>query len=351
MNRRLATVQVRTPAPRSQWEAALASDPSAVVSQTPAWTECICAFGGYEDASRLYELPGGRRLVLAMVRRRHLPGPLSWDASLPPHWETGGIVAPGGLRTEDLAMVFRDLARRPVVRTSLRPGPLDASTWAAARPPGALVIPHLAHVLELDGGFGRVWKKRFAGTTRTAVRKAEQSGLTVERDRSGKLVPALYELFQLSLDRWAHQQHEPLPLARWRGRRRDPVRKFELIAQMLGEACRVWVAWHAGEPAAALVVLQGTNASYIRGMMNKELAGPTRANYLLHQLAIEEACEAGCRHYHMGESGSSAGLAQFKTRFGARPHPYAEYRIERLPITAVDRRARQAVKRVIGFQD
>ena len=89
-------VGVSTPAPREVWEETLASDPNALVSQTPAWIDCMLAFGGYEDASRLYELPGGRRLVLPMVRRRHLPGPLSPEASLPPHWETGGIVAPAG---------------------------------------------------------------------------------------------------------------------------------------------------------------------------------------------------------------------------------------------------------------
>jgi lipid II:glycine glycyltransferase (peptidoglycan interpeptide bridge formation enzyme) len=213
------------------------------------------------------------------------------------------------------------------------------------------VIPRLAHVLSLDGGFGRVWAKRFAGTARTAVRKAERSGLTVECDTTGRLVPVVYELFERSLDRWARQQHEPRPLARWRGRRRDPVHKFGLIARALGEACRIWVAWRGGQPAAAILVMQGTNANYTRGMMDKEVAGPTRANYLLHQLAIEEACEAGCRHYNMGESGSSASLAQFKTRFGARPCPYAEFHIERLPVTAIDRRARAVVKRLIGFRD
>ena len=86
-------------------------------------------------------------------------------------------------------------------------------------------------------------------------------------------------------------------------------------------------------------------------MMDKEVAGPSRANDLLQHLAIEEACEAGCRYYHMGESGSSTALARFKTKFGARPHPYGEYHIERLPITALDRHARGAVKRVIGFRD
>ncbi len=85
--------------------------------------------------------------------------------------------------------------------------------------------------------------------------------------------------------------------------------------------------------------------------MDQDLAGPTLANYLLHKMAIEEACQAGCRYYHMGETGTSRPLAQFKTHFGAHEIPYAEYRLERLPISKLDRGLRTIVKGVIGFQD
>jgi hypothetical protein len=343
-------LRVTSPAPREAWTELLASDPRALPSQTPAWVDLLCQAAPYDDASRLYELPGGRRLVLPMVRRR-LPGLVAGEASFPAAWGMGGIVAPGGLRPADVEAVFADLTRRHVVRTSLRPNPLDAEIWAAARPPGVVAIPRLAHVLALDGGFGRVWKDRFKGTVRTAVRRAERSQLTVECDRSGRLVPVLYELFERSLERWALRQHEPRALARWRGHRRDPVRKFAAMTEGLGDSCRIWVAWSDGRPAAAILVLQGKNAHYTRGAMDKALASPTKANYLLHRLAIEEACAAGCRSYHMGESGSSASIAQFKTRFGAQPFPYADYHIERLPITALDRRFRGAIKSMLRFRD
>jgi Acetyltransferase (GNAT) domain len=342
---------VTSPAPRDSWQAVLASDPRALVSQRPEWMDCICRFGPYEDVSRLYELSDGRRLVLPIVRRWKMPGPLVSEAALPATWDPGGIVATGGLRADDIRTVLSDLADRRGMRTSLRPGPLDARAWALARPPRAAVVHRLAHVLELEGGFARTWKQRFTGTARTAVRKADRAGLAVQRDTSGKLVPVLYELFERSVERWAREHHEPVPLARWRRGRIDPMRKFQLIADALGEMCRIWVAWRDERPAAAILVLQDRNASYVRGMMDKDLAGPTRANYLLHRLAIEEACEAGCRYYDMGETGFSRSLAQFKTRFGARACPYAEYHMERLPITALDRNARRLVKRVIRFRD
>ncbi len=311
----------------------------------------MCATGGYADASRLYETREGRRLVLPMARRAHLPHALATQASFPNAWGMGGLIAPGGVRTEEIAAVLADLARQPALRTLIRPDPLAGEKWAAAKPAGVIAIPRLAHVLDLQGGFDQVWTKRFTGTARTAVRKAEQSNLTVQCDTTGKLVPIFYDLFSRSLDRWGKQQHEPLWLARWRGQQRDPLRKFQVLAKTLGDAFRIWVAWANGQPAATILVLQGANASYTRGAMDKELAGPTRANYLLHQLAIEEACRAGCRYYHMGETGASAALAQFKTRFGATAYAYAEYRLERLPITNADRKLRDLVKRLIGFKD
>ena len=55
--------------------------------------------------------------------------------------------------------------------------------------------------------------------------------------------------------------------------------------------------------------------------------------------------------FHMGESGESESLARYKEKFGARPIPYAEHRIEHLPATSIATSARTVVKRAIGFRD
>ena len=41
----------------------------------------------------------------------------------------------------------------------------------------------------------------------------------------------------------------------------------------------------------------------------------------------------------------------FKERFGARPVCYAEYRLERLPLTAAEHASKRMVKRAIRFKD
>lgn len=343
--------EVTSPAPRQEWLEIARSDPNTLVSQTPEWIDCICKSGFYQDASRLYYLSNGRKLVLPMVRRFGFLPHLSILESPPNSWGIGGILAPGGVTSQDISIVLNDLVSQPYLYASIRPNPLDAFRWAASSLDGMVKIPRLAHVLNLEGGFEHVWSKRFESTTRENVRHAERAGLLVESDTTGKLAPVFYQLFQDSIHQWAAQQKESVFQARLRKHAWDPLEKLQKITQQLGENCRIWIAFLNGEPAAGIIVLQGTNAYYARGAMIKELAGPTHANYLLHSLAIQEACHSGCHYYQMGESGQSISLARFKERFGAQAYRYAEYRIERLPVTEVNYSARELFNKLIGFKD
>ncbi len=87
------------------------------------------------------------------------------------------------------------------------------------------------------------------------------------------------------------------------------------------------------------------------GAMDKERAAPVHANDLIQKLAIEDACLAGCRYYHMGESGTSVGMSEFKERLGAQAYTYETYRLERFPVSKLDRALRSVVKRAIGFKE
>jgi hypothetical protein len=344
-------IDVTTPVPPALWDEMLASDPESLAFQSRAWVHAISSLGEWSDATRLYEFAGGRRFLLPLVRRERRLGVLSSQASMPAAWGTGGLVGRDQVTPADVAAVLADLADQRVLRTSARPNPLQDSAWGAVRRRDLVRVPRRAHILDLSGGFDNVWSARFKRRTRNYVRVAEKAGLDVEYDTTGRLVPAYYRLYELSLERWASRQREPRALARWRGRRRDPERKLAAIAQALRGACKLWLASLDGQPVAGVLVVRGANASYTRGAMDPEIAGRTRANYLLHRLAIEDACDAGCRRYHMGETGNSADLAFFKERFGAVPVAYGEYHLERLPITACDRRLRHAVKATIGFRD
>jgi hypothetical protein len=337
--RRNTRLQVTSPAPRQVWQDLLRADPTSATSQTPAWLDCICAVGPYEDASRLYETAEGRQLVLPMVRRRWLPRGLTVEASLPAYWGTGGLLAAGSVRVEDVVAVWPDIVAPPTVRVRLRPNFLMAAVWNAVQPPsGVVVTPQTVHVLDLEGGFERVWRDRFKSQTRGGVRKAERAGLDVEFDASGQLVGAFYELYLGWTARRAQEQGLLPQLSQWRASRREPMRKYQVVAQAFGDRCRTWIARWDGKPVAGVVTLiHGAHAFYWRGYSDKELAARFRANDLLQRLAIEDACRAGCRYYSMGESGGVASLIEFKSRFGARPQQFPQYDFARVPLAAVER--------------
>jgi hypothetical protein len=326
---------VRTEPPRETWEAIVASDPSATVFQTPTWTECICATGGWTDCTRLYETADGRPLVLPMVRRAGLPGVLPVAESLPSAWGTGGLVTPGGqLQPGDIANVWGDLAADSFIRMRIRPEAAAVGTWDAAMLlPGTSVRRQHKSVVDLAGGFGPVWQ-RFKGTARTAIRKAERSRLVVQSG-GAEFVPDYYRLYLTWVERRARERRLPVSVMLGRARRAEPLRKFRVVAEKLGPACRIWLARHDGEAVAAAIMLSyGTHATFWRGFSSAE-AGPLRANDLLQKSMIETACGLGCRDYNLGWSGTQSLLA-YKARFGAREVEFPVYSHERLPLTRLD---------------
>jgi lipid II:glycine glycyltransferase (peptidoglycan interpeptide bridge formation enzyme) len=211
----------------------------------------------------------------------------------------------------------------------------------------ATVITHRAYIVDLEGGIDAVWK-RFSENARRCVRKAEKQSLEVECDTSGRLLGVFNQLLLLSTERWARQMRHPAWILRSHEKRHNPDERWKQIAERAPGTAVFWLARHHGQPVAAIVVLRGPNDRYARGAMNKELAGPTRANFLLHWLAIQDACRRGLRWYQMGEGVPGSQLARFKENFGARPYDMPELRWEALPITRLDSTARTAAKRLIG---
>ena len=339
-------LRVVSPAPRDVWLQVLKSDPMAFVYQTPVGIDAICAQGNFEDASRMYEFGDGRQIILPLFRRKGMPQWLSVEQSP----LIGSLVSPGPVRPEELQAIFSDLGARSLLRTIISPTALTGDVWAEAPLPGVFRVRRSGHILDLDGGFETVWEKRFNGQARRAVRKALEAGVEVERDSGARLLPIFYDLLEQSVDRWARQRHEPRYLARWRSRLGKQRHDLQVVADTLGDVFHIWVARVGGKPAAVIVILQGINAHYTRGAMDMDLAGPTRASFLLQKLAIEAACNAGCRYYNMGETGTSEGLARFKNHFGAKAYVYSEYHIERFPIKSIENGLRSLAQKILNIR-
>lgn len=340
--------RVIAPAPRETWRRIVSASPLALPEATPEWVDALIAAGSHDDASRLYEFRDGRAAVLPLVRRRGVPG--GWFDSYPAGWGIGGPVGPA-IDATVVRAIIDDLRRLNAARISIRPDPLSAAVWghAAAGLP-VVTIPRRAHVLDLARGVDAV-EAGLRPRTRRNLRTAERRGVTVESDDGGRLLPVYHQLVLRSLDRWAGRQNEPRALARWRGARRDPLSKLHIMASALAGRMRTTIAFVDGQPAAGVIVLQGRTAHYTRGAMDRELAGPSRASVLAQWTAIRHACLSGSAVYHMGETGGSATLAEYKEQFGAVAVPYAEYRFERLPISQVDGILRTTAKRLLRFRD
>jgi hypothetical protein len=325
----------------------LAADPNSLIFQTPTWTDMVCASGRYEDASRYYETTDGRRWVLPLLRTKSIHPGLARQASLPKNWGPGGVLSSTELCAEDIRLIVADIQEQPVLQTLLQPNPLLTETWEAGMPRGISRDPRVTHILDLQGGFSAVWEKRFQSTTRTAIRKAERSNLTVEWDSSGRLIPVYFNMFMTWAMRRGRERHLPDWLVRYTNRQRDPLERFEKIQEFFGDSSRIYVASVNGEPVAATVFLMhGNHAFYYRGTSVREKANPVRANDLLQCMMIQEACQAGCRYFHMGESGGVESLMRFKTGFGAVPTPILGYAVERLPLTQVGKGVDRLLKGV-----
>ncbi len=340
-------VHVVSPAPRDVWRELLAADPTALPTQTPQWTDWLCRTRGYSDASRLYRFPTGRQLLLPLVGST-VAGVHLTEESMPYGFGYGGLLAAGGPpREREVRAVLADLAQRRRVRTSLVPDPLTSPTWESAAPAGAVRVPFLSHVLDLDGGFGHVWSTRYSKETRKNVRRATRQGLDVRRGRGSDIVDAFHLLNQRSVDRWAQNRGQPLWLARAVERRRDRVGQLASAVRSLGDVCEGWVALSGGEPVAVHVFLQHGERTYSwLSAMDHDLARRTRAGTLLLSLAIEEACAAGARRIHLGESDPGSGVSTFKERFGGVPVPWSALSLERLPVTTTGRRLRMVAGRL-----
>jgi hypothetical protein len=348
-------MQVVTPAPREEWRAVVAGDSHALPEHTPEWIDALCADGRYADASRYYVLDDGRTFVLPLVARRGPLGLGGWLQCYPPSWGIGGLVG-AEADAAVLRAVLADLRRTRSQRIGIRPDPTRWAHWrdaadAAHGADGAiLTIPRRAHVIDLTRGPDHAFGQ-FSKSARRGTRIADKAGVRVEIDRTGALLEEYYRLYLLSVDRWAARQHEPRPLARFRARRRDPPTKLRAMADSLGKAFVLAMAFVDDRPAFGSITLFGQTAHDTRAAMDRDLVAKTYAGDLVQWRMIQLACEAGCTAYHLGESGQSASLALFKEKFGARPIDYAELRLERLPWTRTDLWLRSLVKKTLGFRD
>ena len=303
--------------------------------QTPTWRDCVCSGSEWQDASRLYELPGGRPLVLMMARKGS-PSRLAVEASWPPGWGTGGVLAPGGVRPEEVEMVCADLARGRALSATVRPAFSATPAWSGRRTSSITRAVHVAH---FGKSFDDFWARSVSARTRSNIRGArrriEEAGIVITSGNSPELVRAFYDTYLRWIDWRARQRKVPVSLARWQARRVEPFPKFETVANTLGADCRIWLASWEGRPVGATISLYARDTAIgWRCFADRSVGSRFRLSEVLIVEGLRHACESGRRYLEMGESVGKENLADLKARLGAREHSCAEYCFERLPLSS-----------------
>lgn len=332
-------VDIVSPVPIQAWHGVLDSDPGATALQTPEYFSAVREVTGGHDASVLYQLEDGRRVVLPLVRQRSVLG-IRVLADYPGGLGHGSALASGGLRWSDVRMLVEDLRTRSALSIRIGGGHHTADQWAAGvGAAGTVEEPRWVHVVDISRGWESHLRECVDRNVRYHLRKAERRGVCVEVDTTGRLIPVFHSLYRAWVDRWACQSDLPRPLARYQALREEPYAKFATVAAALGTRCRTFIAWHEGVPVAGCITLvHGEHAIGWRSYSIKELAAPVSANTLVQARAIADAAAYGCRVFDLGQTGDIPGLEAYKRSLGGVPRRVVDLRIERHAVS----RARQA---------
>lgn len=342
---RLIAVETRS---RPEWEEIAEQNDNLSACHLPAWLDSMHEVSGYLDASRLYETRDGRRLLLPLAVRPHLPSGFGVYGSWPEYWnggrDGGGLLSHDGpVTAEDVRAVASDLAAVPALRIRVMPSTADAEAWRRGVAGPVTRTPMAAQVVDLSGGIDAVWG-RFTSSGRRACRRAERRGVVVECDTTGRLMSDFLRLYRRSVDRWAAEHPLPTPVARQVIARRHTDAKMHVVARRLGSRCQVWIARLEGQAVSGFILLtHGAAATYWKGAMDKGLDGGSGATNLLHRCAMEVAIGDGRLRYDLGPSGRET-LVRFKASLGAAIERYEGYVFERIPLTAADRVLRTGLK-------
>jgi FemAB-related protein (PEP-CTERM system-associated) len=137
---------------------------------------------------------------------------------------------------------------------------------------------------------------------RKNVKRAYKNGLVVEAG-GVELLSAFYSVIE---DSW-HSLGTPLYAKSY----------FDGVLRTFADNTRVFVCRRGVEPVAVAIT------GYFNGIVEGLWAGGTAAareldaNYVLYWEMIRDACQRGCRSFHLGRSTADSGGEEFKRRWNA----------------------------------
>jgi len=298
----MRVIEIRPVDPGEPWTRAVDRSEHARLAHAPAWHAAISRAYGHTPLY-LAAIDGDDivGVLPSFVVRRPLGGTVVTSM---PFLDSGGPCAASpaiaAALVARLVAEARDRRARFVELRSSTRLPIDA-------------LPHESKVnmtLALDAP-DVLWR-RFDKTVRNQVRKAERSGLTVERGGAGDLA-AFYDVFV--------------------ERMRDlgsPVHAFAFLRHVVdafGPDARVMLVRHGREMVGGLVAIAFRDRVVVPWATCRKEYFASCPNMLLYWRTIEAACADGFARFEFGRSTRDSGTWRFKKQWGAEEEPLFWYRL------------------------
>lgn len=297
-----ATVKVLDAVDRTAWDAYLSALGGGHLFHCTAW-------------DRVFDVYNLRVMRLAALRGGRIVGvlPLLWQRSLLfgnrlvalPWFDAAGVLAADEQVRGRLIDRAGEIAEdRGIAELQLRQRePIDV----AAEPRTDKVLFRL----KLPPDSAALWS-RFAPKVRNQVRKAEKSGLEVERGGAA-LAGAFYDIYSQNMRRLGSPPHS---------------RKFfDAVLEAFSGATRIHVVRFGERAVAAGLTMENGDSLEIPWASSLAQYGRLCVNHLMYWRIIEDACRRGFRWFHFGRSSRGTGSYHFKKQWGCEAATLYWYRL------------------------
>jgi FemAB-related protein (PEP-CTERM system-associated) len=173
--------------------------------------------------------------------------------------------------------------------------------------------------LELTEDPETLWKS-FSPKVRNQVRKAEKSGLTVQRETGPEALDAFYRVYATNMRDLGSPAH---------GRR-----FFDHVLQAFPEIARLHLVRHEDRVIGGGFTMVNGSALEIPWASSLREYNRYCVNHAMYWHLLEGACREGLRQFRFGRSTIDAGTYHFKKQWGAAPHPLYWYYVGRDEVAA-----------------
>ena len=286
------TVTMATPADRPDWERFVSSRGDEAGYHAFDWQEVFSRAFGHESVYLIARRGGEVTGVLPIVQIKSLL--FGRTLTSLPFLNYGGVLAD----SDDTAHALVEASLREA--RARRCGHVELRHVAAQFPE----LPSKQHKVSMRLPLGPGLWDRLDRKVRNQIRKAEKSGLTVERG-GAELVGDFYSVFARNM--------------------RDlgtPVysrRLFDEVFRVFPERTTLHVVRLDGRPVAAGVTYRTAKMTQLPWASSIRDYNTLCPNTLLYWDAIQYAADAHCEVFDMGRSTPNEGTFKFKQQWGASP--------------------------------